>query len=455
MKAARLVLCVAALAAAQDRRLDTATIDRIAAEEVETTKVPGAAIAIVRGDKLIYSNAFGVANKETKEPARAEMLFRLGSTTKMLTSAAVVSLALEGKLDLRAPVERYVTALDPAIGRLTLDQLLSHTAGLKDDAVMDGFHDDAALGAGVRQWKSDWLFTEPGAVFSYSNPGYWLAGYVAEVVAGKPYADVMAERVFRPLGMKRTTLRPLMAMTYPLAQGHNRAGTLIRPAPDNTANWPAGSVFTSVEEFARVMIALLNDGRVDGTQVLPAKLIALLTAPQHKTPDPGVAYGYGLNITERGGIRIIDHGGDRAGYGSYMAIAPEHRVGVMVVTNQTGTALRRTAEAVLQQLTPFRRAEASPQPAVLPMDERERARYAGVYVNGDQKMTLVNADGKLIMSGGGGPKVELAKISSAELAARLPNGRIGARVRIISGADGAPAYLYIGERALKLKNTRQ
>lgn len=455
MKPAWLMLCVAALAAAQDRQLDAAAIDKIAAEEVETTRVPGAAIAIVRGDKLVYSKAFGLANTETKEPARAEMLFRLGSTTKMLTSAAVVSLALEGKVDLHAPVARYVTGLDPAIGRLTLDQLLSHTAGLKDDAVMDGFHDDAALGAGIRQWKSDWLLMEPGTVFSYSNPGYWLAGYVAEVVAGKPYADIIAERVFRPLGMNRTTLRPLLAMTYPLAQGHDRTGRLIRPAPDNTANWPAGSVFTSVEEFARVMIALLNDGRVDGAQALPPKLIALLTAPQHKTPDPSIAYGYGLNITERGGIRVIDHGGDRAGYGSYMAIAPEHGVGVMVVTNRTGTALRRTAEAVLGQLTPFRRPEAPPQPAVLPMDDGERARYAGVYANGDQMMTLVNADGKLTMSGGGGPKVELVKVSNAELAVRLGNGRIGARVRIISGADGSPAYLYIGERALKLQNRHQ
>ena len=240
------------------------------------------------------------------------MLFRLGSTTKMLTATAALGLAVEGKVDINAPISKYIKWLYPKIGSLTLHQLLSHTAGLIDEAVMNGFHDDSALGAGIRQWNADWFFTEPGAVFSYSNPGYWLAGYLVESVTGKPYADAMAQQVFQPLGMSRSTLRPLMAMTWPLAQGHED-GRVIRPAPDNTANWPAGSAFSSVPELSRFVIALMNGGRLEGKQALPAEVVARMLEPHAKTADPGSSYGYGLYFSERRSVHWAEHtGGARA-----------------------------------------------------------------------------------------------------------------------------------------------
>src|ERR1700704_756741 len=93
-------------------------------------------------------------------------------------------------------------------------------------------------------WKADWLFTQPGKIYSYSNPGFWLAGFLAETIDHKPYADVMQERVFGPLGMVNSTLRPTMAMTRTISQGHDvvdKKLKVLRPAPDNSANWPAGS----------------------------------------------------------------------------------------------------------------------------------------------------------------------------------------------------------------------
>ena len=196
---------------------------------------------------------------------------------------------------------------------------------------MNGFHDDSALGAGIRQWNADWFFTEPGAVFSYSNPGYWLAGYLVESVTGKPYADAMAQQVFQPLGMSRSTLRPLMAMTWPLAQGHED-GRVIRPAPD-TANWPAGSAFSSVLEMSRFVIALMNGGRLEGKQALPAEVVARMLELHAKTADPGSSYGYGLYFSERRGVRWAEHTGARAGYGSLVRIALEQRTAVIVLTN--------------------------------------------------------------------------------------------------------------------------
>ena len=102
---------------------DFSPLDAIVADELRNTGTPGGAIAVVLGDRVIYTKAFGVANVETNEPVRPEMLFRLGSTTKMFTAAALVTLAEQGKVDLNAPVGSYVTGINAKVGRVTADQI--------------------------------------------------------------------------------------------------------------------------------------------------------------------------------------------------------------------------------------------------------------------------------------------------------------------------------------------
>src|SRR5262249_61720002 len=154
------------------------------------------------------------------------------------------------------------------IAQLTPHQLLTHTAGIIDEAPMYGDHDDSALGRTIRTWKGDQLFTEPGKIISYSNPGYWLAGFVVETVSKKPFADQMSESIFKPLGMTRTTFRPTTAMTYPLAQRHNSSGqsapSVARPIAGNSATSPAGPKFTHEFHLSRFGIVAIQDGRVRG-----------------------------------------------------------------------------------------------------------------------------------------------------------------------------------------------
>src|SRR5918999_2952992 len=198
--------------------LDFTPLEQVVADELRNTGTPGGAIAAVLGDRVIYTKAFRIANVETNEPVRPEMLFRLGSTTKMFTAAALVSLAERGAIDLDAPVGSYVTGLNAKVGRVTGDQLLSHQSGFFDEAPMLGSNDETALEQEVRSWTDARFFTEPGTIFSYSNPGYWFAGFLIEHASKRQYADQLDESIFKPLGMKSTTLRPMVAMTYPLAQ---------------------------------------------------------------------------------------------------------------------------------------------------------------------------------------------------------------------------------------------
>ncbi|MBC7909504.1 MAG: beta-lactamase family protein, partial [Pyrinomonadaceae bacterium] len=210
--------------AAQTATPDFSALEKVVLEELKETNTPGAAVAIVSGDRVIYAKGFGLANVETGAQVSPDMLFRLGSTTKMFTGAALVTLAAQGKIKLDEPIGTYVKSLTPKLARITTHQLISNSGGVADFQAPFISNDDESLARMALGWKDDAVFAEPGQVYSYSSPGFWLAGHVIEAVTGKPYADAMNELVFQPLGMTRTTLRPLVAMTYPLSQGHQVNG---------------------------------------------------------------------------------------------------------------------------------------------------------------------------------------------------------------------------------------
>ena len=384
----RIVLLLLLLASQAWAQPDFRELEKVATAELQETNTPGAVVVVVKDDRVIYTGAFGVASVETREAVRPEMLFRLGSTTKMFVATALALLADGGKVQFDQPIRRYIADLPTAVGRLTLHQLLSHTSGLRDTAVMFGPHDDAALGAGILAWNESWFFTEPGAIYSYSNPGYWLSGYALERITGKPFADAMHETVFQRLGMQRTTFRPTLAMTYPLALGHDAPGKetpkVVRPFADNASNWPAGSMFSSGPELARFVLAFLN------RQGLPAAVVETLSTPRVDTNAEG-EYGYGLGMRRSRGVNWISHNGSRSGYGSMIQMAPAHRFGVIVLVNKSGGTLPKTLEKADELLLTL---EAKPAPEP-PAPPSASPRYAGVYVNGDSRTELVIRDGKL------------------------------------------------------------
>lgn len=313
---------------AQRPRSDYRDLEKVVLEELKETGTPGAAVAIVSGDRVIYARGFGIANVETGSPVTPEMVFRVGSITKMLTAAVLVSLSEEKGIALDAPVGDFSKGLDTRLSRITAHQLLSHSAGIIDYAHTCCAQEDSALVAKVRAYKdADYFLTEPGRIFSYSNPGYHIAGYLIEMLTGKVYAEAMDERLFRPLGMTRTTYRPTVAMTFPLSQGHDAAGTarptVVRPFVNNVGDWPSGYAYTNVWDLARFAIAFMNHGRIDGKQVLSPSLIATLSTPYVDVPFSwdvpsgffeGAKYGHGFFIQEHRGVHLLHHGGTITGF---------------------------------------------------------------------------------------------------------------------------------------------
>lgn len=429
-----------------------AELERVVLAELEETKTPGAVVAIVQGDAIVYQKGFGVSNVETAQPVAPEMLFRIGSMTKMYTAATLVSLAEEGKIDLNAPIGKYLEGLPPRLASVTAHQLMSHSAGLADGASLFGKHDESALAEEVRTYKDSMFFTDPGAVFSYANPGFVIAGYLVERLSGEPYSRAVQKRVLDPLKMARSTFQPTVAMTYPFSVGHagtwGEAARVLRPMEDNTQIWPAGFLFSSGQDLARFAIAFMNGGRIDGKQALSAKVVEKLSTPNVPVQSQvvGGSYGYGLMMRDYRGVRLVEHGGTMAGFASDFLMAPAQHVAVIVLANRS-VHLMKTEEKALEVMLPL--APKPPEPAPLTFTEREIEEYVGRYAqdpNSRSPVELVRANGSLALKQGA-TQYALTKIGNDVFTVQLPGFSAPLRMKIVRGADGRIAYLHNRLRA--------
>ena len=447
-----ILLAFCARTPAQQAAVNFAELETTISDELKATNIPGAAVAVVIGDRVVFAKGFGVENIETGTSVTPDTLFRIASTTKMLTAAALVALAERGKVKLDAPIGTYVKGLSPKLSRVTVHQLLSHTAGVRDGFSFNGPHDDDALAKFVSSWNDDYFVAEPGEIFSYSNLGYALAGRVIEKVSGKPYADAMNEVLFEPLGMRRSTLRPIMAMTYPMAQGHDGQTSLsiVRPFADDSRFWANGGVFTSISDYSRFAIAFLNDGRIDGKQVISPAGISKLSTPYVDMPggnaDENPRHAYGLNVRDYRGVRVLQHGGLRVGFGSLVRIVPEHRFAVIILTNKSNGLLMRSFEKATELVVPLKpRSTPTPrQPLVI--TDAELKKYAGVYQNAPDYLRLeLVADGRklFLTEVGATARSDVIKVGDSKFSAG------GQEFLLIDGVNGKTKYMHIAGHALK------
>ncbi|MBL8177528.1 MAG: serine hydrolase [Bryobacterales bacterium] len=378
---------------------DQAAIDRAAEATLRRLKAPGLVVVVVEGERVTHAKGYGVASVETREPVGPDHLFRVGSTTKMFVGAGVLRLAEQGKLSLRTPVGSYLSELPGPLADLTAHQLLTHTAGLMDRTLMYGAHDDTALAANIRGLQPDVLFAKPGEIYSYSNLGYAMAGRLIEVAAMKPFADAMSGLLFVPLGMKRTTFRPTMAMTYPMAQGHivQQGETVVaRPAADHSGYWPAGSMFTSGNDFARWAVAVMNGGRIEGRQVVEAEVVRSLTMPHVSTPSGG-QYGYGVSVQMLDGVEAYSHGGSRLGYGSFFLWCPQKKTGVITLANLSGADTGPLAREIFTLATAMR----SQPDTRKPLAEMDLSKLTGLYAQYTSYVRIALEGGELRMTADG------------------------------------------------------
>jgi CubicO group peptidase (beta-lactamase class C family) len=304
--------------------------------------------------------------------------------------------------------------------------------------------------------KEDHFFTEPGRIFSYSNPGFDVAGFLIEEVSGKAYADQMNERLFKPLGMSSTTFRPTMAMTYPLSQGHDASAkakpTVIRPFGDNVAGWPDGFMFSSVNDLARFAISFMGGDRIGGKQVLTPSVITKLSTPYADLHsrfgfDNG-NYGYGLFLHDHRGVRVVWHAGLIPGFGALLQMVPARRFAVIVLANRSGSLLNKTAEKAMELMLPLEaKTEAKSEQSVV-VSEAEIRRYIGIYTNKPERAEILVKQGRLVLKRKDS-EFPITKIGDYRFLVIKPSESEAEEFVLVRGDDGKAEYLHIGRHALK------
>ncbi len=455
-----LMAAITASSASSSTVTDFSQLDKAIQEELKTTNTPGCAVAIVSGDKIVYAKGFGVANLETDQPVKPETLFMIGSTTKMFTAYTLLSVAENGKLDINKPIGNYIKGLSPKLSGVTASELLSMTAGLKDisSVPQDGKWDyQSGLEKYVRSLNDSMLFTEPGEIFSYSNPGFSTAGYLTEIVSGKPYADAVKERVLGPLGMNNSTFHLEEAVTYPMSVGHDDFTGKIRvqrPYDEVTPMWPGGFLISNIYDMAKFAAALMNNGTLSGEQILSPSIIKEMSSPHARifSAVTNGSYGYGTELINYYGIDTVGHAGNAMGFTSVFMTMPERKLALIILNNgavrDMPNLTRKAFELMMVPLKPD-------VVKTLEMNESEMEQYVGNYSQDTGSVYSIKArDGKLLFSQGGvllpGQQpfeYSVVKLARGQFGIMFPGYPDPWPIGLIKGKDGKVKYLHRGERA--------
>ncbi len=270
--------------------------------------------------------------------------------------------------------------------RVTLRMLMSHTAGLPTDAEHFGRRDREGLEAFVRERIPRFpLIAPPRKLYSYSNPGICLAGYIAEVVGGKPFVALMQELVFDPLEMKRTTFDPTVAMTYPLAQSHDlkQDGTLSvqHRFADNVAHYPAGFAMSTVLDLANFAMMQMHQGRFMDRQVLSPESVATMQASQVDLYTlAGTGYGLTFGVDTYKGLRRVGHDGGISTFVSRFDMLLDESVAVIMLFNRG--SMEFDSEGIVNSIFDelLGPPEEIPGPQEVEVERSYWPRYAGSYL---------------------------------------------------------------------------
>lgn len=325
--------------------------------ERERFEVPGVAVAVVRNDDVLLCDGFG-ERVMGSAPVTADTHFPIASDTKCFTAATLCVQADQGLLDLDAPVRDvipwFAMADDHATALVSVRDLLSHRTGLpRHDFVWyggDGFA--LPLEQIARSLRHLPLSRQVRQTWQYNNLCYSTAGYVTEVLAGKPWRDAVRDALLIPLGMKRTVFGARDESISEIATPYKKVddGYESHELPAGSGDRPAGAIVSTAAELALWLRARLGGG------ALSDNVLRQLHAPTmiggagmldiYAEVQP-MGYALGCQVASYRGRRIVDHGGNLVGYSSQILVAPEDGIGIAVLTNLHGTALRDALPLVL------------------------------------------------------------------------------------------------------------
>ncbi|WP_040278156.1 serine hydrolase [Psychroserpens damuponensis] len=339
---------------AQDKRLKN--IDKELNKILEETKAAGFAVAVVEGDKIIYSKGFGFRDYENKIPVDANTLFAIGSSTKAFTSSLLGLLRDEEKLTFDDNPRQHIPELefynDNLNNNIIIKDLMRHSTGIpRHDGSWYYFpsHDKDSL---LMRLKHQEPFTGIRQQWYYNNFGFLAQGVITERITGKSWENNLKEHFFEPLEMSRTNATIAEMKTASNASfGYEVKNNLIKKMDyyDIAGMSPAGSINSSVNDMGKWLIAWLNDGKYKEKDIIPSnylneaissQMVVSSNTPDDKFPNIHFGnYGYGWFLQSYKGHYRVDHGGNIDGFSANVAFFPTDNIGIVVLANQNGSPI--------------------------------------------------------------------------------------------------------------------
>jgi CubicO group peptidase (beta-lactamase class C family) len=394
--------------------------------------IPGVAVG-VRADGREAFACHGVTSVDNPLPVEQDTLFVLGSVTKTCTATAMMRLVAAGRVELDAPVRRYVPELvlvdERAAAQITVLNLLNHTSGLGWGTVTDTGEGDDALAVNVANLAGVEQVAPPGSRASYSQGGYDLAGRVIEKVTGLTYERAVASLLLKPLGMSHSFYSPADAMTRRFAVGHNPGEDGRLSVARLWKRWrgdnPGAGLASSVTDQLRWARFHLGDGRADGgASILPAGVLHQMREPTValRGSSLGDAIGIGWFLRDVDGVRTAGHGGSANGQFAELLTVPERDFAVVSLANSGPDGIGFNQAVVRWALAAYLGVtDRDPEPARY--DEARAAELAGRY--DIDVMTLVIAAGEAGLTLEVGIKPEIRAASDSEMPPDYPPAAIG------------------------------
>ena len=305
--------------------------------------IPAVSVAVVLDNQIRFRHGYGLADMENFVPAKALTVYRIASVSKSLTAVAAMQLAEKGKLDLDAPVQKYVPSFPTKNFPVTARQLLAHLGGIRNYKRGEGERTNRynTLTDALGIFKDDPLDFEPGTKYGYTTFGYTLLGAVIEGASGKTFADYLREHIFKPAGMQHTQVDDLYLIIPNRARGYTPKvfaqfdGNYRNPIlMDSSYKIPGGGLLSTVEDLARFAIAAQN-----GVLIKPETFVEM--SRSQKTRDGReTGYGYGWYVGAGGGFSgdpdSVWHGGVQPGFTCNLWLLPKKRFGLVILTNLEG-----------------------------------------------------------------------------------------------------------------------
>lgn len=308
---------------------------KLAAELIERESLPGFSIAVAVDGKVVWSEAFGFADLENKVAVTQHTLFRVGSISKVLTVAGLARLYENGKIDLDAPVQKYVPMFPKKDYEITIRQLAGHLSGIRQYSRNEYINRTSYSGVleSLKVFQDSPLLFPPGTKYSYSSYGYDLLGAAIEGAAKQNYLKFMQQQVFNPLKMNFTVAdsaqKEIPNRTHFYSLNSDRQ-VLVAPQTDLSDRLPAGGFLSTADDLARFGAALIRSG------YLKAETRTLMFTSQRTTDGKETAVGLAWRIgTDGKGRRILHHGGDSVGARAFILIYPDNKIVVTMLSNLT------------------------------------------------------------------------------------------------------------------------